>query len=89
MFHLRRQLKRLKVYHLEDEGSSLDAQDGGEELVKGEVVEIEADGHPNKPKSGNQRIHAHFGWRHTHNKQLCVARDYYSDLYEGSMLHHY
>lgn len=78
MFQLRRRLERLKVYHPEDDGSSLDGssldvQDAGEALATGEVVEIEADSHPDKPESGNRRIRARFGQRRTHNEQLCVA----------------
>lgn len=73
MFQLRRRLERLKVYHPEDDSSPLDVQDAGEALAEGEVVEIEANGHPDKPESGNRRIRARFGRRRTHNEQLCVA----------------
>ncbi|KAF7968972.1 hypothetical protein HWV62_28773 [Athelia sp. TMB] len=70
MFQLRRRLERLKVYHPEDEGDTIEA---GEALATGEVVEIEDDNHPNKPESGNRKVRARFGRRRTHNEQLCVT----------------
>lgn len=72
MFQLRRRLERLKIYHPGDEDTT-DEVDGSDVLEAGEVVEIAAEGHPDKPEGGNQRIRARFGRRRTHNEQLCVA----------------
>lgn len=62
MFQLCQRLECLKVYHPEDEGSTVDAQDAREALATDEVAKIEVDSHPDKPESGDQRICAHFRW---------------------------
>jgi hypothetical protein len=74
MFQLRRRLERLKIYHPEDEPSSgQSGDDASAALADGEIVEVNAEGHPDKPEGGNRRPRARFGRRRTHNEELCVA----------------
>lgn len=56
MFQLRRRLERLKIYHPEDVDDTRYAEGADKTLAAGEVVELEADDHPDKPENGNRKI---------------------------------
>ncbi|KDQ55343.1 hypothetical protein JAAARDRAFT_133990, partial [Jaapia argillacea MUCL 33604] len=70
MFQLQKQLERSKAVHLVDSVGRGTGSTPGED----EVVEFDETGEcTGKPDTGNSKPHARFGWRCTHNEQLCVG----------------
>ncbi|KDQ50429.1 hypothetical protein JAAARDRAFT_74233 [Jaapia argillacea MUCL 33604] len=66
MFQLKWHLENLKISQTED---SLRTEDGGA-VVGDELHDVQCEG---KPEEGNRKFRAQFGWRRTHNEELCVA----------------